>query len=98
MRGDGDEGDLLFLGTIVPKNPIRRRRGLLSIGLEDLLTAWAFQAGELVGLQTGVPGICGQELDRLDHGLVAFLLPPVFPQLFQVGECPGRPPVTSRSR
>lgn len=35
MRGDGDDGDLVFAGSVTPEQPVRARSSILNVGLED---------------------------------------------------------------
>ncbi len=51
MRRDGEDRDYVLAGTVVPEDAIGGRRGLLGVGLEDLLAARSGQAPKLVGLQ-----------------------------------------------
>ncbi len=84
MGRNGNEGDLVLLRTIVPEDPVGRRRGLFGVGLKDLCSARPFQAGEFMGLQTGMPWVRGQEADRFGDGFVALLPASVPAQLTQL--------------
>ena len=77
MGRNGNEGDLVLLWTIIPKDPVGGRRGLFGVGLKNLLSARTFQAGEFMGLQAGMPWIGRQETDRFGDGVVALLQAPV---------------------
>ncbi len=37
----------------------------------DFLPFWAFKGGKLMGLQTGVSGVCGEELESFLYRLIA---------------------------
>jgi hypothetical protein len=72
VRRDGDYGDLVFFGTIVPEYSVCCRRGLLGIGLEDFFTFRPFEARKFMGPQTGMPGIVRKGLKSFLYGLVPF--------------------------
>ena len=71
MGRNGNEGDLVLLWTVIPKDSVGGRRGLFGVGLKNLLSARPFQTGEFMGLQTGMPWISRQETDRFGNGVVA---------------------------
>ena len=73
MRGDRQNGDLASVGAVTPEQPVRRRRTLLNVGLEDALlrTVRVFQRMERVGLEGRMPRIGLEKpeglLDLLDQ-------------------------------
>lgn len=74
MRSNGENGDYAFGRTVIPEDSIGCGCSLLCIRLKNLLSVWTFQTDIFVGLEAGMPGIRGQELDGLFDSMVTFLL------------------------
>ena len=65
-----DNGDLIFFRTVIPENSISSRSGLLRVCLKNLFSPGTFQCSKLMGLQTRMPWIFGEEQKGLFYSLI----------------------------
>ncbi len=71
MRRYCDNSDLVWAGTVVPKDSVSCRCGLFSISLKDFLSFRTFKGYVLMRLQTGVSWVCR----KIEEGLFDCLVP-----------------------
>lgn len=77
MRRNEEDRDCGFPGAVIPKNPIRGRRRLFGVRLENRLAVRTVQRHIFMGLKAGMAGILRHQADRLDDGLVSLLVPEI---------------------
>ena len=78
MGSYGDNSDDPFAGSVIPEHPVCGWSSLLGISLEHFFFIRTLQAQILMGLKSGMPGICSQELDCLFYGFITLILSGVF--------------------
>ena len=68
MRADGDHGNRVFIGTVVPEDSPRARSLVLYVRIPHILTARAAERRIFVGVQTRIPWVPLQQPQALTQG------------------------------